>query len=73
MSDGLGKGEMVRQLDKAKEVAALAAAVAVEEVFGRIDIEGGVSFPMEGTQADIFGMSADRPRLPVLPPQVIQP
>jgi hypothetical protein len=72
MSDGFWEGEMLRKLDKAKEVAALAAAVAVEEVFGCIDVERGVSFPMQGTQADVFGMSADRPRPPVLPLQVIQ-
>ena len=33
MSDGFRKGEMLRQLDEAKQVAALAAAVAVEDVF----------------------------------------
>jgi hypothetical protein len=71
-SDGLGKGEMLRPLDKAKEVAALAAAVAGEDVFRRMDVERGVSFPMQGTPADVFGRSADRPRPPVLPPQVIQ-
>src|SRR5512146_3002415 len=72
MSDGFEKGEMLRQLDEAKQVAALAAAVTVEDVFSRIDVERGMRFPMQGTQADVFGMSADRPRPPVLPPQVIQ-
>ena len=72
MSDGFRKGEMLRQLDEAKQVAALATAVAVEDVFGRIDVEGRMSFSMQGTQADVFGMSADRPRPPVLPSQVIQ-
>ena len=37
---------MEKELNKADQVAALAAAVAVEQVFGRIDLERRASFPV---------------------------
>ena len=40
---------MARKLDPSNEVAALAAAVTVENILHGIDVEGGMSFGMQGT------------------------
>jgi hypothetical protein len=45
--------------------------VTVEDIFSGIDVEGGTRFGMEWTQADVFGMNADRLGGPVLPLQII--
>jgi hypothetical protein len=72
VSNGFRKREIPRKLDEANEVPAAAAAVAVEDILRSIDVEGGMRFRMERAQAEELGMSADRPRNPVLPFQVIQ-
>ena len=46
MSKSLMKREIKRKLDKANKVAPAAAAVAVEDILGRIDVEGWVAFRM---------------------------
>jgi hypothetical protein len=46
MGHRLVEWQMEKKLNKADQVAAPAAAVAVEQVFGGIDVEGGVSFPV---------------------------
>ena len=66
------KREIQRKLDEANEVAATAAAVAVEDILGGIDVEGRVSFRMQGTQADELLMSADGSCRPVMASQIIQ-
>ncbi|MGD0310549.1 MAG: hypothetical protein ABSC02_14835 [Acidobacteriota bacterium] len=49
VNKSLTKREIQQKLDEANEVAATAAAVAVEDILGGIDIEGRVSFRMQGT------------------------
>jgi hypothetical protein len=44
MGYGLAEWQIEEELNKADQVAALAAAVAVEQVLGGVDIERGVSF-----------------------------
>src|SRR5262245_7139684 len=46
ISKALAEGQMAGQLDKAQEVAALAAAVTVKEVFTGVDIERRPGFRM---------------------------
>ena len=41
---GLAERQIVEQLDKTDQVATPAAAVAVEQIFRGIDVEGGTSF-----------------------------
>jgi len=45
VSDTLAKRQMTGQLDKANEIAALAATVTVEEILAGIDIERRPGFP----------------------------
>jgi hypothetical protein len=60
---------MVEQLDKAKEVAALAAAVTVKEIFAGVDIK---RFGVQRTESDKLGAVTDRPGYPILLPQIIE-
>ena len=46
MSHCSREGEMKGKLDEANQVATLAAAVTIEDIFGGIDVEGGVRFLM---------------------------
>jgi hypothetical protein len=46
MSQSLRKREIERKLDKANQVAATAAAVAIEDIFGSIDVERWVTLGM---------------------------
>jgi hypothetical protein len=54
MSKSSMKREIEGKFDKANEVAAAAAAVAVENVFGRIDVEGSTSLAVQRTESDEF-------------------
>ena len=63
---------MAGQLDKAKEIAALAATVTVEEILAGVDIERRAGFRVEGTEADELGAVTGRPGDPVLLPQIIE-
>jgi hypothetical protein len=63
---------MARQLDKAQEIATLAATVTVEEIFAGVDIERRASFRVQGTEADELGTMTGRSRDPVLLPQMIE-
>ena len=44
VSEALAERQMTRQLDKAKEIAALAATMTVKEIFAGVDIEGRTDF-----------------------------
>jgi hypothetical protein len=72
MSKSLMKREIERKLDKANKVASAAAAVAVEDIFGRIDVERGMVFRMQWTQSDEFLLGADWMCRPVASPQIFQ-
>ena len=43
-SEALAEGQMAEQLDKAKEIAALATTVTVKEILAGVDIEGRSRF-----------------------------
>ena len=44
VGEALAERQMTRQLDKAKEIAALAATMTVEEIFAGVDIERRAGF-----------------------------
>jgi len=44
VGEALAERQMTRQLDKAKEIAALTATMTVEEIFAGVDIERRVGF-----------------------------
>jgi hypothetical protein len=72
VSEAFAKGQMTGQLDKANEIAALAATVTVEEIFAGVDIERGAVFRMRGTESDELGAVSSRPGDPILLPQIIE-
>jgi hypothetical protein len=43
-SEALAEGQLAEQLDKAKEIAALATTVTVKEILAGVDIEGRSGF-----------------------------
>ncbi len=63
---------MAGQLDKAKEIAALAATVTVKEILAGIDIERRAGFRMKGTESDELGAARGGPGDPILLPQIIE-
>ena len=62
---------MAGQLDKANQIAALSAAVAVENIFARVDIERGSGLLVQRTESDKLG-STHRLTNPVILPQILQ-
>lgn len=72
VSEALAEGQMAGQLEQAQEIAALAATVAVEEIFAGVDIERGTGFRVQGTKSDELGAMTSRPEDPVLLPQIIE-
>ena len=72
ISEALAKGQMAGQLDKAHEIATLAAAVTVEEIFVGVDIERGLGFLVQRTEADELGAVTGRPAIPILLPQIVE-
>ena len=72
ISDTLAKGQMTGQLDKANEIAALAATVTVKEILAGIDIERRPGFRMQWTESNEFGAESDRPGGPTLLSQIIE-
>ena len=72
VGETLAEGKMTGQLDKAKEIAALAATVTVKEIFAGVDIERRAGFRMKGTESDELGAESDRSGDPMLLPQIIE-
>ena len=68
VSEALAKGEALRQLNQANQIAALAAAVAVEEIFTGVDVERGSGFRVKGTESDELGAVTHRPGGPMVLP-----
>jgi hypothetical protein len=66
VSEALVEGQLAGQLDKAQEIAALAATMAVEEIFAGVDIERRTGFRVQRTEADELVAVAGRPGDPVL-------
>jgi len=72
VSEALAEGQLAGQLDKAQEIAALAATVTVEEIFAGVDIERGPGFRMQRTESEELGAGTGRPTGPILLPQIVQ-
>ena len=72
VSEALAKRQMARQLDKAQEIATLAATVAVEEIFAGVDIERRAGFWVQRTESDELGAMTSTPGNPVLLSQIIE-
>lgn len=72
VSETLAKGQMTGQLDKANEIATLAATVTVEEIFASVDIERRPGFRMQWAESNELGPESDRPGGPTLLPQIIE-
>jgi hypothetical protein len=72
VGEALTEGQMAGQLDKANQIAALAATVAVEKIFVGVDIERRVSFRMQGTESDELRAVAGGTRDPMLLPQILE-
>ncbi len=72
VSNTLAKGQLTGQLDKANEIAALAATVTVEEIFASVDVERRPGFRMQWAESNEFGAESDRPGGPTLLPQIIE-
>jgi hypothetical protein len=64
--------EIESKLDKANEVTSAAAAVAVKDIFGCIDVEGRGTFGMQWAQSDKLLVGADWSCRPVTAPQIFQ-
>ena len=66
IGEALVKGQVLRQLDEANQIAALAAAVAVEEIFSGVDIERRPGFPVQGTESHDLAAATHRAGGPIL-------
>ena len=62
----------MREFDKANEVATTPTAVTVEQVFLRVDVEGGMGVLMQRTESRELGAGTDPMPSPVVPLQVLQ-
>ena len=67
---GLAKRQIQKELHQADQVAAPAAAMAVEQILGGMDVERGSSLLVKGTQPDPLLAEAGTIRLPVVALQI---
>src|SRR5208283_4672588 len=72
VSNTLAKGQMTGQLNKANQIAALAATVTVEEIFASVDVERRPGFRMQWAESNELGPESDRPGGPTLLLQIIE-
>src|SRR5437867_6929496 len=72
VSEALAEGQMAGQLDKAQEIAALAATVTVEEIFAGVYIERGPGFRVQRTKSDELAAVTGRSTGPILLPQIVE-
>jgi len=72
VSEALAKGQLAGQLDKAKEITALATTVAVEEIFADVNVERRTGLRVQGTEPNELWTMSSRPGHPVLLSQVIE-
>ena len=72
VNEAFAEGQMTRQLDKVKKIAALAATMTVKEICAGVDIERRAGFRVQETEADELRAVASRPGDPVLLPQIIE-
>ena len=62
----------MREFDKADKVATAPTAVTVEQIFLRVDVEGGMSVLMQRAESRELGAGIDPMPSPVVPLQVLQ-
>jgi len=72
VSEALAEGQMAGQLDKAQEIAALAATVTVEEIFAGVNVERGPGFHVQRTKSDELVAVTGRSTGPILLPQIVE-
>ena len=72
VGDGAAEREVLAEFDKPNQVAAAAAAMTIEQVFGRVDIKRRAGFAMPRTQAGPFMRMPAATRLPVALAQELQ-
>jgi len=72
VGEALAEGQVSGQLDKTNQVATLATAVAVEEIFAGVDVERRPGFGVQGTKPDKLGTATGRLTGPVPLPQIIK-
>ena len=70
VGEALAKGEMLRKLNEANQVASLPAPVAIEQVLARVNVEAGASVLMQGTESHELGANRGEAPAPVVPLQV---
>ena len=70
--DALVKRQIEEDLDKADQIAAPATAVAVEQILADVDVEGGASVAVQGTEADELLLACGGATCPVALLQIIQ-
>jgi len=63
---------MLEKLHEANQVAALPAAVTVEQILAGVDVEGGAGFLVQGAESDELGASLVGEAAPVVPLQVLE-
>ncbi len=71
ISQALAEGQMAGQMDKPNQIAALAAAVVIENIFASVHAERGPRLLVLRTKSDDLG-AARRMTSPVLLPQIVQ-
>ena len=72
IGDARAKREMARKFDKANQVATTPTAVAVEQIFLCVDVEGGMGILMQRTEPRELGASTNPIPSPVVPLQEVQ-
>ncbi len=72
VGEALAEGQVPGQLDKANQIAAQAATMAVKEIFAGVDIERRPGLGVQRTESNELGGVTRRPGGPILLPQVIE-
>ena len=72
VGEALAEGQMAGQLDKANEIASLAATVTVKKIFASVDIERRPGFRVQGTESDELGAVSGGPGDPILLLQIVE-
>lgn len=72
VGEAFTEGEALEQLDEADQIAALPAAVAVEEILAGVDIERRAGFLVQGTESHELAARAGGLTSPVLLAQIVE-
>jgi hypothetical protein len=72
IGEALAEGQVLGYFDKANQIAALAAAMAIKEILADVDVEGRPSLGVQGTQSYELRALTCWPATPILLSQVIE-